>query len=182
MTNVSTRAPRRQSMPRRSWRHRPAKTPSRAPRAYCRSGARNRPAIRPWAASPIRFRRARRDRVILRVKRSDPFDLAALAQLFQSVGTRRVEQAVISHIAADVGRNQRFCREVRDRFENIGGIDAVVASSCSRCIDGEIALEHGNAPQNDLLGFRQQLVTPIRSPRAESGGAVARCGGRLSGR
>src|SRR6202030_3669397 len=71
--------------------------------------------------------------IILRVKRSDSFGLAALAQLFQSVGARRVEQAMIGNVAADVGRNQRFCREVRDRFENIGGADAVFGGNRSPC-------------------------------------------------
>jgi hypothetical protein len=33
-----------------------------------------------------------------------------------------------------------FAREVRDRFENIGGADAFVGGNRSRCIDGEIAL------------------------------------------
>jgi hypothetical protein len=55
---------------------------------------------------------------------------------------------MISHVAADVGRNQRFCREVRDRFENIGGADAFVGGNRSRCIDGEIALENGKAPRS----------------------------------
>ena len=39
-----------------------AKRPSRAPRAGCRSGGRNRPPMRPSAVSPTRFRPARRDR------------------------------------------------------------------------------------------------------------------------
>jgi hypothetical protein len=82
-------------------------------------------------------------------------------------GILRWREPVISHVAADVGRNQRFCRDVRDRFENIGGADAFVGGNRSRRIDGEIALENGNAPQDDLLGFRQQLVTPIHC-RAQS--------------
>ena len=128
---------------------------------------------------PFDFGPLEQTAVIFGVAAREPLAFAALAQLFQSVGTRRVKQAVISHVAADVGRNQRFCREVCDRFENIGGADAVVGGNRSRCIDGEIALEHGNAPQNDLLGFRQQIVAPIHS-RAQS--LVARQRGAAAAR
>ena len=50
--SAATRGPRRQSAPRRSRCHHPAKRPSRAPRANCRFSGRTLLAIRRLAASP----------------------------------------------------------------------------------------------------------------------------------
>jgi hypothetical protein len=112
--SAATRGPRRQSAPRRSRCHHPAKRPSRAPRANCRFSGRTLLAIRRLAASPPpppRFQKdpdsvwhgvapPRRTRRLLRASRAN------------KLGPFRAADSVPSH------RHRPRSRAIRDQVRN----------------------------------------------------------------
>ena len=82
--------------------------------------------------------------------------LAAGAQFFQRVGPRRVQQAIMRRLAAQIGGDQRLRRQARDM---IGGN---VSGKGDRGFQREIAGEYRQPPQHRRLVFRQQVVAPIQ--------------------
>ena len=61
-----------------------------------------------------------------------------LGELFKGVCARRFQQAVIGNIATDIGRNERFGREIRQALDHLDAGDRLVAGDVLGCLWGHL--------------------------------------------
>src|ERR1700722_10685636 len=82
---------------------------------------------------------------VFEVTARDSIKLAALAEFFQRIRTRGIEQPVHRFRGADVSHDERFHDEARDVFCGIGGGVLSAGGYCTRRLQGEAASEDGES-------------------------------------
>src|SRR6201987_2398169 len=91
----------------------------------------------------------------------DLSELAAFGQFLARAGARRREQPVTHRRAGNINYSERLRAQVRHTIDDVRRGDLAARRDRSRFRQREAASEDRKATEDDALGLREQLVTPV---------------------
>jgi hypothetical protein len=87
--------------------------------------------------------------------------LAALRQLPERIGARRLEESVAVSGIPDIDRHQRLSDEIGDVINRAGRVDRVVRHDDARAVEREAAGKDRETTEHRALGLREKTIAPI---------------------